>query len=320
MKKFLVTLMVAVSALSVVVSDAQAKRMGSGGSIGKQSQSVSRQSAAPSQSQAAPAAAKPAPAAAAPAAAAKPASPWKGILGGALLGLGLGALLSHFGLGGAMASMISTILMLALLAGAAFFIYRMIMRKREGGTMAKNGLTPAYANGSATGSGGYTPEIGSRIEPTQPAALQSSFSASGNESDNNVNNGASHAPWGVPADFDSAGFLRHAKTYFIRLQAAWDKADVNDLREFTSPEMFAEMKLQLQERGASANHTDVVSLDAELLGMETVGNDYLASVKFSGMIRESENAVAEPFTEVWNLSKPVSGNGGWILAGIQQLA
>jgi predicted lipid-binding transport protein (Tim44 family) len=84
--------------------------------------------------------------------------------------------------------------------------------------------------------------------------------------------------------------------------------------------MFAEMKLQLQERGASANHTDVVSLDAELLGMETVGNDYLASVKFSGMIRESENAAAEPFTEVWNLSKPVSGNGGWILAGIQQLA
>jgi predicted lipid-binding transport protein (Tim44 family) len=316
MKKFLVTLMVAVSALSVVVSDAQAKRMGGGGSFGKQSQSVSRQSAAPSQSQAAPAAAKPAPAAAAPAAAAKPASPWKGILGGALLGLGLGALLSHFGLGGAMAGMISTILMLALLAGAAFFIYRMVMRKREGGTMAKGGMTPAYANGS----GGYTPEIGSRIEPVQPAALQSSFSASGSENDTKVNDGASQAPWGVPADFDSAGFLRHAKTYFIRLQAAWDKADVNDLREFTSPEMFAEMKLQLQERGASANHTDVVSLNAELLGMETVGNDYLASVKFSGMIRESENAVAEPFTEVWNLSKPVSGNGGWILAGIQQMA
>jgi predicted lipid-binding transport protein (Tim44 family) len=128
------------------------------------------------------------------------------------------------------------------------------------------------------------------------------------------------APWGVPADFDTAGFLRHAKTYFIRLQAAWDRADASDIRDFTTPEMFAEMKLQLQERGAAANHTDVVSLDAELLGIETQGDGYLASVKFSGMIREAENAPAEPFAEVWNLSKPVSGQGGWVLAGIQQLS
>jgi predicted lipid-binding transport protein (Tim44 family) len=124
----------------------------------------------------------------------------------------------------------------------------------------------------------------------------------------------------VPADFDTAGFLRHSKTYFIRLQAAWDKGDINDIREFTTPEMFAESRLQLQERGASGNFTDVVSLDAELMGMETVGNEHLASVKFSGMIREEERAAAEPFVEVWNLSKPVSGSGGWLLAGIQQLS
>lgn len=305
MKKFLITLMVAVSALSVVVSEAQAKRLGGGSSFGKQSQSVSRQ--APTQSQAAPATAKPA-AAPAPAAPAKPASPWKGILGGALLGLGLGALLSHFGLGGALASMISTMLMVGLLAAAAFFIYRMLTRKRDG-AQAKSGLQPAYAGAM----GGATPEIGSRIEPV---ALQAPALASGAVDSGAVDN----APWGVPADFDTAGFLRHSKTYFIRLQAAWDKADINDLREFTSPEMFAEMRLQLQERGASSNHTDVVSLDAELLGVETVGNDYLASVKFSGMIRETENAPTEPFTEVWNLSKPVSGEGGWLLAGIQQMS
>jgi predicted lipid-binding transport protein (Tim44 family) len=314
MKKFLVTLMVAVSALSVVVTEAQAKRMGGGGSFGKQSQSVSRQSAAPSQNQAAPAAAKPAaPAAGSPAAAAKPASPWKGILGGALLGLGLGALMSHFGLGGAMASMLGSLLMFGLLAAAAFFIYRMVMRKRDGNGYAKTGMQPAYAGVSGQ-SNGYTPEIGSRVEPqAQPIGLQSTPYASGNDSVNS-------APWGVPADFDTAGFLRHTKTYFIRLQAAWDKADINDLREFTSPEMYAEMKQQLLERGASSNHTDVVSLDAELLGIETVGTEHLASVKFSGMIREADNAPAEPFTEVWNLSKPVSGSGGWVLAGIQQLS
>jgi predicted lipid-binding transport protein (Tim44 family) len=299
--------MVAVSALSVVVTEAQAKRMGGGGSFGKQSQSVGRQ--APMQNQAAPAQKSAAAPAAAPAApAAKPASPWKGILGGALLGLGLGALLSHFGLGGAMASMISTILMVALLALAAMFIYRMIRSRTANGTQAKNGLQPAYAGAPA--GGGYTPEIGSRVEP---AAFQAQSPVSGS---NEVNN----APWGVPADFDTTGFLRHSKTYFIRLQAAWDKADVNDIREFTTPEMFAELKVQLQERGASPNHTDVVSLDAELLGIETVGNDYLASVKFSGMIQEAVNAPTEPFAEIWNLSKPVLGQGGWLLAGIQQLS
>jgi predicted lipid-binding transport protein (Tim44 family) len=299
MKKFLATLMVAVIALSVVVSEAEAKRLGGGGSFGKQSQNVSRQSMSPAQNHAAPTSAKPATApGAAPAAAAKPASPWKGILGGALLGLGLGALLSHLGIGGALASMIGTVLMVGLLAAAAFFIYRMLTRKRNG-AMANSGLQPAYVGAAS----GHTPEIGSRLE-------SATYTSSGDA-----------APaWSVPADFDSEGFLRHAKTYFIRLQAAWDKADVNDLREFTAPEMYAEMKQQLLERGASANHTDVVTLDAQLLGIETVGGDHLASVKFSGMMREAENAPAEAFAEVWNLSKPVNGAGGWVLAGIQQLS
>lgn len=128
----------------------------------------------------------------------------------------------------------------------------------------------------------------------------------------------SYSPWGVPTDFDTQGFLRHAKTYFIRLQAAWDKADQQDIRSFTTPEMFAEIKMQIQERGATGNHTDVVTLDAELLGIETVADEYLASVRFTGMIRESEHATAEPFTEIWNLSKPVTGDTGWLLAGIQQ--
>jgi predicted lipid-binding transport protein (Tim44 family) len=64
----------------------------------------------------------------------------------------------------------------------------------------------------------------------------------------------------------------------------------------------------------------VVQLDGELMGIETVGSDYLASVKFTGLIKEVPEASAEPFTEVWNLSKPLSGQGGWVLAGIQQVA
>ena len=312
MKTLLTALLVGALTLTIGLSSAEAKRMGSGGSFGKQSQSVNRQAMPPSQNQATNVAKPAAPAAAGAAAAAKPASPWKGILGGALLGLGLGALLSHLGIGGALASAISTMLMIGLLAAAVFFIYRMIKRKSGN----SEPMRPAYASAGAgaSGSGFNTPDIGSRLEPAQPAALAGAPLASGAAvADSSV------AAFGVPADFDTAGFLRHAKTNFIRLQAAWDSANVNDIREFATPEMFAELRMQLQERGASANHTDVVSLNADLLGIETVGNDYIASIKFDGMIKESDNAPAEPFAEIWNLSKPVNGQGGWLLAGIQQV-
>src|SRR5690606_29356992 len=108
-------------------------------------------------------------------------------------------------------------------------------------------------------------------------------------------------------DFDVPAFLRHAKTYFIRLQAAWDKADINDLQEFTTPEMYAELKLQIQERGRAENLTDVVSVNAELVGFEQDGDEYVASVRFEGLIREDPKANTAPFAEVWNLVKPVNG-------------
>jgi predicted lipid-binding transport protein (Tim44 family) len=300
MKNFFIALMIAISGMSLVAADAEARRLGGGGSFGKQSQGISRQ--APTQSSQA---TKPA----APAGATAPAaSPWRGILGGALLGLGLGALLSHLGIGGALASIISAVLTIGLLALVAMFIYRMVAGRKNG---PGNGPQPSYAG--AYSARNSTPEIGSRVQSNaQPSALQAdSLAASGAA--------VSNAPWGVPDDFDVQAFIRNAKTYFIRLQAAWDRADINDIREFTTPEMFAELKMQLQERGASPNNTDVVSLDAELLGIETISDEYLASVKFTGMIREEDNAPAAPFSEVWNLSKPVSGQGGWALAGIQQL-
>ncbi|HEY4072828.1 MAG TPA: Tim44-like domain-containing protein [Herbaspirillum sp.] len=328
MKKVFIALFVAVLTLSAGIPDAEARRMGGGGSFGKQSQKASRPTP-PQNQMAAPAKPAAAPAAAGPAAGAKP-SPWKGILGGALLGLGLGALLSSMGMGGALASMISTMLMVGLIATVAMLAYRWYKR-RTGGVP---GSTPAFAN-TANAPGAFPTALfpknsENRMDPAQPASLQHASEASAGSSTSNMTPGGVAAsgldtvagndtePWGVPADFDTQGFLRHAKTYFIRLQAAWDKADVNDISEFTTPEMFAEIKMQIQERGAAANHTDVMALDAELLGIDTVNNDYLASVKFSGMIKEDANTPTAAFSEVWNLSKPVSGSGGWTLAGIQQ--
>ena len=297
MKKLLLAMIVVASAMSVAVTDAEAKRMGGGGSFGRQSQNIGRP--APAQNPAGNATRPAAPAAAPVAPAIKPPSPWKSMLGGALLGLGMGALLSHFGLGGAMGGMLGSILMIVLAALTAMFIFRLFR--------SRTGPQPVYAGGY---DGGRAPEIGSRIEP---AAFQNN-AASTLQADPDA------ASWGVPADFDVQGFLRNAKTYFLRLQASWDKADSSDILTFTTPEMYAEIKMQLQERGTETNHTDVVTLNAELLGVETVGGDHVASVKFTGNIKEAPDAVAEPFSEIWHLSKAVSGQGGWILAGIQQIS
>ncbi|KQQ47576.1 hypothetical protein ASF61_02790 [Duganella sp. Leaf126] len=314
-KKILVSAVLALS-VGAMVSEAIARPAGGGRSIGRQSQNVQRMppAAAPQQApqgvqRQAPA---PAPNAAVPP---KPASPWKGILGGALLGLGLGALFSHFGLSGALGSMIGSILMLALIAGVVFFIVRMIRRKAQPAPAFGNSgyndnvkpFTPAqqpaqYNTGNASG----TPEIGSGLQSGQNYQYQPAAAPA-------------HQKWGVPADFDEVSFLRVAKGNFIRLQAAWDKGDTADIREFTTPEVFAEMSLQLSER-TQPDYTEVVSLNAELLGIETTATDYLASVRFTGMVKPARDALAEPLNEVWNLSKPVSGSAGWLLAGIQQLA
>jgi predicted lipid-binding transport protein (Tim44 family) len=205
--------------------------------------------------------------------------------------------------------------MIALLALAVMFVVRMLRRKD---TPANSPLPSGFAKPVAAGA---TPEIGAGLprsayqpEPYQPAVPP----ASGISLDKG--GAVPHQQWGVPADFDTEAFLRHAKASFIRLQAAWDKGDVNDLREFTTPEVFAELKMQIQERGGNPDFTDVVSIDAQLLGIETTEHDYLASVQFNGMLRNAPNAPAEPFAEVWNMAKPLSGNGGWVLAGIQQLS
>jgi predicted lipid-binding transport protein (Tim44 family) len=314
MKKFMASMLIALMTLSSV---ADARPVGGNRSFGRQSQSVSRMRTpapppAPAQQ---PSYQRPAPAPVAP-----PAVPqrrpsmWKNVLGGALLGLGLGALFSHFGIGGAMASMLSSLLMIALLVFAVMFIVRMFRRKDTPANPPFSGFNQNPVPASAT------PEIGSGLGGYQggQGGLSSGFSnAPGGVALDKA--APAHQPWGVPAGFDTESFLRHAKASFIRMQAAWDRGDVADLREFTSPEVYAELSLQIQERGGQPDFTEVVSLDAQLLGIETTDRDYLASVQFNGMIRNAPGAAPEPFVEVWNLAKPLAGNGGWVLAGIQQI-
>jgi predicted lipid-binding transport protein (Tim44 family) len=303
MKKFVFAVLLAATAITAT-QETLARPLGGGRSIGRQSPTVARQAApaaAPAQAPAAapavaPAAAKPAapaPAALPPAAPAKPGM-WKRIVGGALLGLGLGALFSHLGIGGAMASALGALLMIVLLVLLVLLIVR-VLRKSAAPQPAP--LFSGYGDIRHTPAGG------------EPSAFQAAVAMPGQS-----------APWGVPPDFDAHGFLRMAKSSFLRMQAAWDKGDVQDLREFTTPQVFAELRMQITERAGATEFTDVVTIEAQLLGIETSGDDYLASVKFTGMMKNAPNAPAAPFTEVWNMAKPLEGGRDWLLAGIQQLS
>lgn len=288
MKNFFLTLIVAVLSFGFGVPEAEAKRLGGGSSFGMQRQATPQQ--APRQ----PAATQTPASAATPAAA--PKRSWMGPIAGLAAGLGLAALFSHLGLGEEMASF----MMILLLAVAAFFIFRLLFR-RGGSTQQSQNLQYAGAGAAA---GGATP-----LRPAPVAAPMSGTSAAASGLDKAIAEG-----------FDVQGFARQAKLNFIRLQAANDAGNLEDLREFTTPEVFAEIRMQLSERGTVEQRTDVVELNADVVDVEEDNGRYVVSVRFNGLLREDEGAAPAPFDEIWHLTKPVSGSGGWLIAGIQQIS
>ncbi len=292
--KFLSVLAAAlVLTLSLASGDAEAaRRLGGGKSMGMQREAVAPQKAATPAPAAPQQAAAPAAApqgAAAPAA--QPKRSWLGPIAGLAAGLGLAALASHFGFGGELASL----LMLGLVVMAVVFVIGFFMRKRA-----------AAQPGLATAGGA----------PFSPAQFEAAPAAGGAS----LAPAASPAtPTGrIPADFDVEGFVRNAKVNFIRLQAANDTGNLEDIRQFTTPEMFGEFKMALVERGSQPQATtDVVKIDAQVLDVAEEAGRYVVSVRFTGLIRE--DAAPEPFDEIWHLTKPRDGSQGWVLAGIQQL-
>ncbi|MCB4359898.1 Tim44 domain-containing protein [Quatrionicoccus australiensis] len=289
MKSFALMAAALVLGFTLTTGDAEAaRRLGGGSSSGMQRQAVTPNkatNAAPTQNQAAPAAAPQA----------QPKRSWMGPLAGLAAGLGLAALASHFGFGEGLANM----MMIGLLVMGAVMLFGFLMRKKA--ASAQPGMQYANANagygGNAAPQPDFIPAGGSAAAPAANAAN------SGN----------------IPAGFDVDGFVRNAKVNFIRLQAANDAGNLEDIREFTSPEMFAEIKLGMAERGAEKQETDVVQLNAEVLDVAEEASRYVVSVRFTGLIREEKNAAPEAFDEMWHMTKPRSGNGGWVLAGIQQV-
>ncbi len=324
-----------VMALVLSSPEVFAKRLGGGSSFGKQSGNVTQRNAAPPANApgAAGNAATPAPANAAsatkaPAPAAAPAQkPWGAMLGGLAAGLGLAWLASSLGLGEAFGQ----VLMFLLLGVAVLAVVGMVLRAKR--------VAPAQASGLAyQGAGGadlprsYSPNnVGNDASARPWERSTTGFEASRFSEPPKVIPGGSiigsalagSSQWGVPAGFDVDGFLSASKANFIGLQAAWDRSDVPTLRAMMTDDMLAQITAQLAERERQApgavNATDVVMLEAHLLGIEEAQDEYMASVEFSGMLREDASAGPSPFREVWNITRAKSGPGGWLVAGVQAL-
>jgi len=301
-----------------------AKRLGGGKSFGKQSSNVTQRDAAPA-TPAAPAqnvnnaAAKPAPGA--PAAAA-PKRPWGAMLGGLAAGLGLAWLANSLGMGEAFGN----ILMFALLAMVVVGVVGWFLRSRK--PAAAQSSPFAFQGAGQTPATVATPyraenvgnDASARPWERSSMAFEAPQQPQGGSMIGSALMGSQN--WGVPAGFDSEGFLGAAKTNFVNLQAAWDRSDIPTLRGMMTDGMLREIQAQLTERethtGSGPNHTEVVMIEARLLGIEELPDEYMASVEFSGMIREDASAGPSPFREVWNMTKTKAG-GGWLVAGVQAL-
>jgi len=324
--------MTAALLLTLTSLSADASRLGAGRSVGKQSGNVTQREAAPA-APAAPsqgatnAAGKPVTSAAAAAAAKRP---WGGMLGGLAAGLGLAWLASSLGLGEAFGEiLLFGLLALVVMVGAGLFL----RSRRPAMVRAAAGAAPFAFQGAGSVPVSeprpYRPENVGNDASARPWERNSTMAAlatvgTSTPPHSMIGSGLDDAQsWGIPAGFDSQGFLRAAKSNFVTLQAAWDNSDIPSLRAMMTDDMLGEIRAQLAEReahtGGPSNHTDVVMIDASLLGIEDLGEAYMASVEFSGMIREDPSAGPRPFREVWNMTKPKSGSNGWLVAGVQAL-
>jgi predicted lipid-binding transport protein (Tim44 family) len=290
-------LSIAILAATVALGAAtvEAKKFGGGKSVGAQRSSVTDQKANPgaSAATAAPATAAAAAPAAAAAAAAKPSlmSRMAGPLAGIAAGLGLAYLFSKMGAGG----FLGFLLIAGLVIAALVWFGRKAMQKQQ----------PAAAGGAPMPFG---------TQPSAPATQYAGTAAGG----------SSAAPmaaglaggFGIPAGFDKAGFEENAKKQFMAMQAANDKGDLDEVRNFATDEFYNQIAKDVVGGNKDATHVD--ELHANLLGIETERGQYWASVEFTGKMREDGMVMGSAFSEVWNLVKPVDGSKGWLVAGIQQ--
>ncbi|MGA0116643.1 MAG: Tim44 domain-containing protein [Burkholderiales bacterium] len=276
--KKLFTVLIMLCGMSLVAVDVEARRLGGARNLGMQ-RNVQQQAAPKAPAQQQQAQQ---PAAGTPAQAQAPAAAnkWMGPLAGLALGAGLMALFMNNGIAGVLAGL----LLMAAVAGVAVLAFRALRGRAENAPLQYAGNQPASAGTLAAG----------------PSAHSLAATA---------------GRW--PADFDAAEFLRHARRNFVRLQEAHDARDGVALADFLTPDLLEDVRAQWLEEGSAAGITEVVTLESEVLDVVTEGLLHIVSVRFSGLIRE-DGGEQQSFAEIWHLEKPLRGNTGWLVSGIQQ--
>lgn len=312
-------LMVSAGAMLSVSFDAEARRMGGGKSFGRQSSNITQQrqaatppAAAGTASRAAAPAAGAAAAGAAGAGAKSAASRWLGPIVGIAAGLGIAAMLSHLGLSGAFLEMMSSLLLIGLLVFGLIYIVRRF--RGTAASPAVQGAAGSIMNRSRGDTQGHTRTQNTWRESSQAAPAASSAAAPAPAFEPVA--APPDQKWFIPGDFDTPAFLANAKAQFVAIQGVWDSGDMQKITEYLTDDLIAELTPQLKDRDVTT-HTEIVLLNAELLGIEAVSGGHLASVRYSGMLREAKDTEAFRFEEVWNLYK--TEGAGWLLAGIQQI-
>lgn len=278
--KTLLTILIAMFAFSIVAFDADAARIGGGRSIGKQRDMTQQaQPKAPAQQQQAPATPQQQPSGA---------SKWLGPLAGLALGAGLAALFLNNGIAGLLAGL----LLIGLLAAAVFFVFR-ALRGRS---------SPQPVQYAGAGAPAGHSQLGTQYAYGSGSAAPDSVAAM--------------TRW--PAGFNAEEFARQAKLNFVRMQAANDRKDLAEMQEFLTPGLYREIEAEVGAKSGASQKTEVVTLNAEVLDVATEGDQYVVSVRFSGLIRENAGEDPQAFSEIWHLEKPVTGRSGWLVSGIQQ--
>lgn len=332
MKKLFALLAVGLVMFTTVMDNAEAaRRLGGGSSFGRSAPALRQTTPAPqtpalrqnqntrqntaAQQNAAGAAAN----------AAKP-SMMRNILMGAAAALGITALLSALGL----SEGLGQIIMIVLLAAVLFFAFRMLFGRfaaRTAGSRSGAAAQSSYEQAShAQAQNSYSQAQAQPVQERSASAVmpESAGARAGSVMDMFAKQGAQAAQGEaavgleIPEGFDVEGFEKVAKANFERLQKAWDTGDYNSLSDFTTDELFIELTHRLRERGSVKQNSEIINLDAKLLGVAKMSDaaEHIAVVEFKGAMKyEGE---FEEVDERWVLTRKDDDSSGWLLAGIEQ--
>ena len=216
-----------------------------------------------------------------------------GRFGGMMGGLLMGGLIGSLLFGGGHGSGGPGLLDILLIGGGLFLLFR-FLRARRMATASPSPAGPmAFERGPAQGweNVGYSPS-------QAPVDL---------------------APSTFPPGFNEEEFLKGANSMYTRLQESWDKRDLDDIRQFTAPEVFSEIAAQVKE-DTSHGKTELLLINHRLIEVREVEDQIIATVLFDVMMRENGDRVAKQVRELWHFSRAAGKpDSFWMLEGIQQV-